>query len=141
MNMLLRIGLVLLGLTGLVVVRFYEQSWFYDPLIDFFRSDHKVMELPELAFGRLMWNTFLRYVINTSFSILILWSVFQRREVVQFALMLFVIGALILLPLLGILLELEGEGGHMTLFYVRRFLIQPIGLFVMLPAFYFYARR
>ena len=99
------------------------------------------MELPELAFGRLMWNTFLRYVINTSFSILILWSVFQRREVVQFALMLFLIGALILLPLLGILLELEGEGGHMTLFYVRRFLIQPIGLFVMLPAFYFYARR
>jgi exosortase F-associated protein len=141
MNRLMRIGLALLGLIGLVAVRFYEQSWFYDPLLDFFKSDHKVMELPQLAFGKLMWNTIFRFVLNTSFSIMILWAAFQRREIVQFALILYALGALILLVLLAILLQVGGEGGHMTLFYVRRFLIQPIGLFVMLPAFYFYGRR
>jgi exosortase F-associated protein len=141
MNRLMRIGLALLGLIGLVAVRFYEQSWFYDPLLDFFKSDHKVMELPQLAFGKLMWNTIFRFVLNTSFSIMILWAAFQRREIVQFALILYALGALILLVLLAILLQVGGEGDHMTLFYVRRFLIQPIGLFVMLPAFYFYGRR
>jgi exosortase F-associated protein len=28
-------------------------------------------------------------------------------------------------------------GGHLALFYVRRFLIQPIFLLLLIPAFYF----
>jgi exosortase F-associated protein len=38
------------------------------------------------------------------------------------------------------LLESSAAGEHMALFYVRRFLIQPLFLLLLLPAFYFHKR-
>ena len=39
-----------------------------------------------------------------------------------------------------LLLNTSADGDHMALFYVRRFLIQPLFLLLLLPAFYFHKR-
>jgi exosortase F-associated protein len=44
---------------------------------------------------------------------------------------------IILISLFFIVLFFFGETNKMTLFYIRRFLIQPIFLLLFLPAFYY----
>ncbi|MDN3596349.1 exosortase F system-associated membrane protein [Zunongwangia endophytica] len=123
----------------LAAIRYYESIIFYDPLIDFFKySDYLRDRLPDFDHSLLILNTFFRYTLNSLISIAILAIAFIDRNIVKFATVLF----LLLLVLAGsvftyLVFTIENEH-FLALFYVRRFLIHPIFILVLLPAFYYY---
>jgi len=136
-----RIIAALLLMFGLVAVRLYENDLFYDPLLRFFETDHTIAtKLPEMNQSKLVGYTILRYLINTLLSLGILWLVFQKRDVIVLSSVLYGIAFVVLGILFVWMLAVSENRSYRTLFYIRRFLIQPIFLLVLLPAFYFQKR-
>lgn len=130
-------GIILLvGL--LVLIRTYEDIIFYDPLLDFFKIDYKSQPLPKMDTFALQSGIVLRFLLNTLISFAILWLVFKDKDVIKLsAILYFLLFVVLFLAFSLIIFTSEGTGGHLILFYVRRFLIQPLFLLILLPAFYF----
>ncbi|MGB8705465.1 MAG: exosortase F system-associated protein [Gillisia sp.] len=130
---------VLVGL--LVGVRLYEERIFYDPLICFFKADYLNGNIPVFETGPLLWNVFIRYWLNSIISMGIIYIAFLNRDILKFSLLLyslFFIGCF--LAFLVLILNVE-QLPFLSLFYIRRFLIHPILILVLLPAFYYYRLR
>ena len=130
---------ILIGL--LVIIRGFENSLFYDPLIQFFKTDHTTGSLPVFDTFKLLGNVSLRFIANTVISVGVLWVVFLDRGVIKLSVFLYVILFVLLIIAFCYLLFLSNTNNYIPLFYVRRFLIQPIFLLILLPAFYFYKRK
>jgi len=137
MNRSIKIGAVILLFGLLILVRAYENDLFDDPLIRFFKVDHSTQMLPEFDKWKLLINVTLRFFINTVISLLILWFIFMKKEIIKISALLYLAVFLVLLTAFIFLIFSKEIGGHLALFYVRRFLIQPIFLLLLIPAFYF----
>ncbi|MCW5518719.1 exosortase F system-associated protein [Aureitalea sp. L0-47] len=140
MHKVVRIIAITVLVVGLILVRQFESDLFYDPLLEFFKIDHTTQALPEMEKGRLLLHLVFRFVLNTFLSLLILWFVFRDKSILKISSLLYA-GLFVVLSITFIfLLNKSAEGDHMALFYVRRFLIQPLFLLLLLPAFYFHKR-
>ncbi|WP_310992481.1 exosortase F system-associated membrane protein [Aequorivita marina] len=142
MSKLLKIiGLVfLVGL--LVLIRAYEDILFYDPLLDFYKMDYKTQPLPKMDTFALQMGVVFRFLLNTITSLAILWLIFKDRAIIKLsAILYFVFFVVLLLVFNLIIFTAEGTGLHLILFYIRRFLIQPLFLLILLPAFYFHKHK
>lgn len=137
MQLALKIFVGVLLLFLMVAIRTYEGVLFYDPLLSFFKTNHTTLPLPELHIPKLLAFTMLRFLMNTVLSIALLWVVFKKNTVVKLSTMLYGILGFVLFLVFVVLLYTSQEPPHRILFYVRRFLIQPVFLLVLLPAFYF----
>lgn len=140
MHKWLRYGLVFLAFVMLAIIRFRESALFYDPLISFFHGDYQYLELPEVNWLTYVLNLILRFAVNTTLSLFILWLIFRTSSILRLAAILYGLVLLILLPLFIGLWQISEIGNYFALFAVRRFLIQPIFIFVLLPAFYYYRK-
>lgn len=136
-----RFLVVILAFIGLAFIRFRESVFFYDPLLDFFVTAYHGKPLPEIALGKYTIHLFFRYGLNTVLSLLIIWMVFKEKGMVQFALWIYLVVCVVLMVVLSLLIINDPKGDHFILFYVRRFLIQPLLLFLILPAFYYYRKH
>lgn len=126
----------------LLLIRAYEDVLFYDPLLDFFKGDYNNFPVPDLDLLKLNLGVVLRYVFNTGISLGILWFIFKDSEIIKLSVLLYALLFVLLLMVFNfILYTSEGVQNQLPLFYVRRFLIQPIFLLVLLPAFYFQKKK
>ena len=122
----------------LVLIRFFEDTLFYDPLLEFFKMDYKTLPLPKMDIYPLLTSVVFRFLMNTILSLVILWFVFRDKEIIKFSVILYsFLFILLFTAFIFIVFTSEGTGSHMVLFYVRRFLMQPLFLLLLLPAFYF----
>jgi len=122
----------------LVLIRFFEDTLFYDPLLEFFKMDYKTLPLPKMDIYPLLTSVVFRFLMNTILSLAILWFVFRDKEIIKFSVVLYsFLFILLFTAFIFIVFTSEGTSSHMVLFYVRRFLIQPLFLLLLLPAFYF----
>ena len=131
------IGLIVLLFA---VIRAFESELFYDPFLDYFKSDFKNIPFPELNLFDLGMNIFYRYFFNMIVSLLLLFVIFRDKSIVKFSAILYSIFFLILIVLFYLVLILKGVEGVWLLFYIRRFLIQPIFVLLFIPAFYYQLR-
>lgn len=132
-NILLVIVLVLL----LFLVRAFEDSLFYDPLIIYFQNDYLYTTIPEIKMPRFFLDIFFRYLINSIISLGILWILFKKRSYIKFAAKFYGYAFLFLSIVLLFFVITEFRDGYLFPFYVRRFLVQPLFLFLLIPAFYY----
>ncbi|WP_264543567.1 MULTISPECIES: exosortase F system-associated membrane protein [Flavobacterium] len=123
----------LLGL--LVSVRAFENEWFYDPFINYFQSEFSHLKYPNYNEVLLFANWIFRYFLNSVFSIAIIYVIFQEMQMVKFSVVLLIIFLIFLLLGMFVLLHFFDEEQKMILFYVRRFLIQPLFLLLFIPGF------
>ena len=137
LNHKLRIALAMMLVLLLVLIRTYEDSLFYDPFLNYFKTDYYNLPLPELNNIQLFFGLVFRYFLNSSLSLAIIYVLFKDIEAVKFASILYLIFFTLLILALFLVLSFFGETNKMTLFYIRRFLIQPIFLLLFLPAFYY----
>ena len=137
LNHKLRIALAMMLVLLLVLIRTYEDRLFYDPFLNYFKTDYYNFPLPELNNIQLFFGLVLRYFLNSSLSLAIIYVLFKDIEAVKFASILYLIFFTLLILALFLVLSFFGETNKMTLFYIRRFLIQPIFLLLFLPAFYY----
>ena len=138
MNRFVKFILILI-LTGLLVaIRGFESDLFYDPLIRFFKTNHTTGTLPEFDTFKLLGNIGFRYFANTLLSLAILWVLFRETGIIKISIMIFVTFFVLLIVAYLYLLFYSNTADYVLLFYVRRFLIQPILLLILIPAFYFH---
>ena len=140
MKGVLRVFVVFLCFVGFAFIRFRESELFYDPLLSFFKGNYQNMMLPEMEHGKLFFHVFLRYLLNTLLSLVVLWMAFREKGIIKFSSLFYTGVFVVLLVVFGILLKTQDVGEYLPIFYVRRFLIQPLLLFMLLPAFYYYKK-
>jgi len=121
----------------LMFVRAFESQLFYDPFLAYFNGDYLKLPLPKFNAGMLFLGLLLRYVLNTIFSLGILYFIFKDWKMISFVSVLYVLFFVILIIVFFFVLYIFKNQQNLLLFYVRRFLIQPLFLFVFVPAFYF----
>jgi exosortase F-associated protein len=138
MNKILRYILLIILFLGLVIVRAFEDVLFYDPYLTFFENDYLYMDSPRREVLKLVLYTSLRYILNTFLSLGILYVVFKDKSMIKFSVLVYGLAYLLLLiPFLYFVMHHE-QDDYYLFFNIRRFLIQPIGLILLLPAFYYY---
>ncbi len=131
------IGLLVL-FVGLVVIRAFEDVLFYDPYLNFFENDYLYIDSPRREVAKLVLYTSLRYFLNTLLSLSILYLIFKDKSIIKFSIIIYGLAyILLLIPFLYFVINPKQEDYYLF-FNVRRFLIQPIGLILLLPAFYYY---
>lgn len=141
LNHKVRIALAMLLILLLAIIRAYEDSLFYDPFLNYFKTDYYNSTLPEIDNLQLFFGLFFRYFLNSSLSVAIIYVLFKDVDAVIFASILYVLFFVILIVGFFIVLFYFGETNKMALFYVRRFIIQPILLLLFLPAFYYQEQK
>lgn len=141
MRKVINITVVLLLFAVLASIRFFENALFYDPLIAFFKGDYRSLELPSLQLPKLMLYTAFRFWFNTIISLGILWFAFWDKGVLKFSMYFYTILFCVLtLWMFVFIKQATPQSDYQILFYVRRFLIQPVFLLLLLPAFYYHKR-
>lgn len=138
MHRTLRYSLILLCILGLAAIRFFENELFYDPYLQFFRNDYLYIDSPRRETFKLTLFTTLRYVMNSLISLFILFLVFKDRSVIRFSAILYFLAYVVLLALFLYFVINPRKEDYYLFFNIRRFLIQPIILLVLLPAFYYH---
>ena len=140
MNKITRIVLILLLGLLLVAIRGYFEPYFYDPFIKFYKSNYLTQSFPKLNLVNYFFNVFLRYFINSTISLLIIYLLFLNKNYLIFSVKFYTLAFVLLCILLCALVVLHTQN-LMLLFYVRRFLIQPLFLVVLILAFYYYRKN
>ncbi|RZV65994.1 MAG: exosortase F system-associated protein, partial [Flavobacteriaceae bacterium] len=121
---------ILAGL--LILIRVYESQLFYDPYLLFFQDDYLRMDYPNREVFKLTAFTTLRYLLNTLISLGMIYVIFRDKSMIKFAAILYVIAYLILLVLFLYFVLNPRQEDYLIFFYIRRFLIQPILLLLLL---------
>lgn len=132
-----RIFLLIVFVFLLVGIRAYENQLFYDPFLVYFERDYKELPLPEFNSIQLFLGLLFRYFLNTIISLGIIYVIFREIELVKFASVLYVLFFLILIIAFYCIIYFYGNHNNLILFYVRRFLIQPILILLFIPGFYY----
>ncbi len=136
----LKLIIVLLLVLLLALVRIYENALFYDPFSYYFEGDYLNLTFPEYENLRLAFSLTSRYFLNAVISLAIIYVLFKDLALVKFSSVLYVIFFLILISVFFALITFSGNENNFIIFYVRRFLIQPIFVLLFIPAFYYQNR-
>ena len=126
-------GLIVL----LILIRFFEDQLFYDPYLVFFENDYLYIDSPRREVFKLTVFTSLRYLLNTIISLGILKVAFQDNSIVKFSALLYGTAYVVLLIFFLYFVLNPTQEDYYLFFNVRRFLIHPIFLIIILPAFYY----
>ncbi|MFD1063235.1 exosortase F system-associated protein [Winogradskyella litorisediminis] len=122
----------------LVLVRAFEDVLFYDPYLQFFENDYLYIDSPRREIAKLVFFTSLRFLINTLLSLAIIYCIFKDKQMVKFSLIIYGFAYIcFLIPFLYFVINPRQEDYYLF-FNVRRFLIQPLILILLLPALYYY---
>jgi len=137
MKKFITISLITLLIGALVAVRGFIQPYFYDPLLEFFKTDYLYNYLPDIVIGKYFWHIFLRYALNTIISLAIIYLIFNESKKILFSIKFYIAAFLFLSLWLFLILKFDMSESYLLIFYLRRFLIQPLFLFVLVAAFYY----
>ena len=118
------------------LVRTFENQLFYDPFLRYFDSDFKNLPFPEVDGCKLFFALFFRYSLNTVLSLLLIYALFRDAEILKFSSFLYIFFLVLLFILFFVILNYFPDGNWL-LFYVRRFIIQPVFILLFIPAFYY----
>jgi len=122
----------------LILIRVFENELFYDPYLLFFQNDYLYIDSPRREVFELAAFTTLRYALNSIISLGILYLVFKDKSIIRFSSLVYVASFVLLMLVYLYFVVNPRQEDYYLFFNIRRFLIQPINLLVLLPAFYYY---
>ncbi|WP_142785324.1 exosortase F system-associated membrane protein [Changchengzhania lutea] len=131
------IGVFLLFIL-LILIRFFENELFYDPYLIFFQNDYLYIDSPRREVFKVTAFTTLRYAMNTIISLGILYLFFKDKSVIKFSAIIYSVAFAVLILLYLYFVSNPKQEQYYLFFNMRRFLIQPIILILLLPAFYYH---
>lgn len=131
-----KIIITILIVVCLGIIRALENQLFYDPFLTYFDSDFKELPFPHVDNFKLLGGLSFRYALNTVLSLILIYVLFRDKEILKFSAFLYAFFLVLLLGMFFIILEYCPNAGWL-LFYVRRFIIQPIFVLLFVPAFYY----
>lgn len=131
-----KIGWSLFLILLLVLIRAFEETIFYDPFLDYFKGGYAQQPLPPINIVKLFFSLGMRFYLNSMISLFLLYVLFKDKQIVKFTAFLYmVLGSILMISFIFTMTFFPHE--KMTLFYIRRFLIQPIFILLFIPAFFY----
>ena len=131
-----KIGWSLFLVLLLILIRAFEETLFYDPFLSYFKDEYANLPFPQINIIKLFFSIGIRFYLNSIISIILLYVIFEDKQIVKFSLLLYMIlGSILMISFIFTLTFFPHE--KMTLFYIRRFLIQPIFILLFIPAFFY----
>ncbi|GGB70987.1 exosortase F system-associated protein [Flavobacterium suaedae] len=127
------IGILVL-LVLLVSVRVFQEQLFYDPLLVFFKTESET--LAKYNSFKLFLGLLFRYTLNTLLSLGIIYILFKDKAILKLCTYLYIAFFIIFTLALFVIINAD-DVNLLLLFYVRRFIIQPLFLILFIPAFYY----
>lgn len=137
---MLRWFLVFVAVFGLIGIRGLEDKIFYDPFLYYFKSADHYAIFPKFDWLRLILSYLFRFILNAFFSLWIIHFLFQNKEWTKQALVLIILLFVIVFPIYLLCIYDEFRFGYLFSFYIRRFVIQPLTLLLIIPIFYYRKR-
>jgi len=129
--------LIIIGVIGLISVRALEDKIFYDPFLNYFHEANKNLSFPSFEWGELILGYLFRFILNLLLSCLIIHFCFKNQEwTIQGAILMIII-FFITFPIYLYCIYNKFEIGYLFSFYMRRFVIQPLILLLIIPMFYY----
>jgi len=119
----------------------FEDQLFYDPYLLFFKNDYLYIDNPRQEVFKLTAFTTLRYVLNTIISLSIIYVIYKDKAMLKFSSAIYTIAYIILLILFLYFVLNPKQENYYIFFNIRRFLIQPILLLLLLPALYYHKQH
>jgi exosortase F-associated protein len=132
-----KIGWSLFLILLLILIRAFEETLFYDPFLSYFKDEYAHLPFPAINIFKLFFSLGIRFYLNSVISLFLLYVIFKDTQIVKFSALLYMVLGSILIISFIFILNFFGEENKMTLFYIRRFLIQPIFILLFIPAFYY----
>ncbi len=129
--------LVALGIFGLISVRIFEEQLFYDPFLNYFHEANKNAHFPDFVWGKLILNYLFRFFLNLIISAAVIYFIFKNKDWTFQAIVLMVLVFVITFSLYLYCIHTQFEIGYLFSFYMRRFVIQPLILLLIIPLFYY----
>lgn len=129
--------LVILGIFGLIGVRALEDIIFYDPFLNYFHEANKRATFPDFDGLKLILNHLFRFFLNLFFSAMVVYFIFKNKKWTLQAIVLMGIVFVITFPIYLYCIYSKFEIGYLFSFYMRRFVIQPLILLLIIPLFYY----
>ena len=121
----------------LMSIRVFETQLFYDPLLSFFKSDFYNLDFPEFDVTKHLLSMALRYGINSILSLAIIYSIFNNKDYLKLSSFIYLIGFVAFFALYYYCIHNEFSLGFTAGFYVRRLVIQPVLLLLLIPVFWY----
>lgn len=118
-------------------VRYFQYELFYDPFLDYFKAPVDSRIFPEPNMIRMHLSLLGRFALNTFLSLGVIMIIFRRATYLRFSVFFYAILLTVLFGVWQYMLICEFCHGDMAAFYVRRFLIQPLPMLLLIPAFYY----
>lgn len=137
----MRIVLIGLLVIILMLVRIFGDQLFYDPFIAYFKYEYLNSTMPQFDSTVLFTNIFMRYSINALVSLTIIYVAFQKKSYLRFSIKFYALAFIVFCLLYYLLLRMQMVNGYLFAFYVRRFLIHPVFVLILLPAFYYHYKE
>ena len=137
MDRIVRILIIMVLFLALVLVRAFQHELFYDPFIEYFRNGYLYDTIPVFSGSKLLLHLIFRYGLNTIISLAIIYVAFQNRDFLIFSIKFYFFAFILLVITFFIILKGELADGYLFAFYVRRFLIHPLFVLILFPAFYY----
>ena len=134
---LLKWILVAMAILGLIGVRFLEDQLFYDPFQAYFHLSNKHALFPDFNWVPLILNYLFRFGLNLVLSAAVIYLIFRNKQWTVQAIVLMLIVFAITFPIYLYCIHTEFEIGYLFSFYMRRFVIQPLILLLIIPLFYY----
>ena len=123
----------------LALVRLYETVLFYDPFLAYFKGEFVAKALPQFDGFRLFLSLLFRYGINAVISLAVLYVAFLDKPLLKFSGILYLFFFVLLVAAFFMVVAFAPKNA-LALFYIRRFLIQPLLVILFLPGFYYQKR-
>ena len=132
-----KIGWSLFLILLLILIRAFETTLFYDPFLNYYKDEYAHLPFPKINIFKLFFSMGMRFYLNSVISLFLLYVIFKDTQIVKFTALLYMILGSVLMISFIFTLNFFGEESKMTLFYIRRFLIQPIFILLFIPGFYY----
>jgi len=137
MDKKVRILIIIALFFALVLVRAFQYQLFYDPFIEYFKNGYLSESIPVFSGSKLLLHLIFRYGLNTMISLIIIYIAFENKDFLIFSIKFYILAFVILSITFFIILKGELANGYLFAFYIRRFLIHPLFVLLLLPAFYY----
>ena len=126
---------VALCVAGLIDVRYLENILFYDPFLDYFANIGNPA-FPHFEWTRLISSHLFRFLLNLIFSLGIVHFLFLNKKWTFQAMVLITLSFILFFPIYLYSVYTEFSFGNLFSFYIRRFVIQPLPVLLIVPLFY-----
>lgn len=121
-------------LSVLILVYLFQREWFYSGFYDTGAASDK---LPDFNAWKFFASKYIRFLINDTMALGILWALFEERKYMNFAFFVFLAEALVMMPIYIVGVIWYWDTLRWFLSHLHRLVVNPFFMMLLIPAFYY----